>query len=71
MGNKTNEIVTLSIQDAEPCPWCGTQPTIQPWHGGGPRKRMVGCPNEHCAAGPSVTGSTRKAALMYWNTREV
>lgn len=63
----------LSAADALPCPFCGQQPTIQPWHGGGPRKRLVHCPARYydeCAVSPSVTGSTRKQALERWNRRE-
>lgn len=63
----------LSVKDALPCPFCGQQPTIQPWHGGGPRKRMIRCPSdyyEQCGVGPSATGTTRRQALDRWNTRD-
>lgn len=59
----------LCAVEAKPCPWCGTQPTIQPWHGGRPTKRLIGCGNDDCAAAPSVTGQTRREALDAWNTR--
>lgn len=54
---------------ALPCPWCGTVPVIQFWHGGGPRKRLVSCPSEDCAIAPSVTGTTRARAIEAWNHR--
>ena len=52
-----------------PCPFCGAAPTIEPWHGGGPRKQLVSCSNEDCRVRPQVTGETAKRARLYWNTR--
>lgn len=60
----------LSAEEAKSCPWCATQPTIQPWHGGRPTKKMIACENEDCAVAPQVTGETRRAALANWNTRQ-
>lgn len=53
-----------------PCPFCGTQPTMEPWHGGGPKKRMISCANETCRVSPMTTGSTPSLAARAWNHRE-
>lgn len=56
--------------DALPCPFCGAQPIISPWHGGGRQKRMVACVNdEGCDLQPGITGNTRREALARWNRR--
>lgn len=60
---------TVPAHAAFPCPFCGTQPVIEKWHGGGLRKRRVGCDNEECPASPDVMGSTSGRALRKWNTR--
>jgi len=59
------------LYDLLPCPWCGEIPTMEPWHGGGPMKRMVSCDNDYCHAAPSVTGSTPKIAARRWNERDL
>ena len=71
---KSREPRSLSRSEALPCPFCGQQPTIQPWHGGGPRKRLVTCPaneegHEPCWIIPSACESTRARALAAWNYR--
>jgi len=55
--------------DLLPCPFCGGSAAIEPWHGGGPRKRHVGCDNEACPIRPGVTGCTAAVAVHRWNTR--
>lgn len=61
--------VVVGEHAAKSCPFCGAQPTIQPWHGGGPRKRLVACANEECTVSPQVSGSTAGRALKAWNRR--
>lgn len=43
---------------------------IQPWHGGRPTKKLISCSNDHCHAGPSVTGETQATAIRRWNSRK-
>lgn len=56
-------------REAKACPFCGQKPTIQPWHGGAPTKRMIACPNLDCDVSPNVTGETRQQAVERWNKR--
>lgn len=60
----------LGTDVARPCPFCGAQPHIEPWHGGGPRKRLVGCSNDYCPFSPGACESTRRRAIDQWNTRD-
>lgn len=53
------------------CPFCGGEATIEPWHGGGPKKRRVGCASDDCHVSPAVCGSTPKLAIKRWNTRAI
>lgn len=52
-----------------PCPFCGSAPEIEPWHGGGPLRRMISCINNSCNANCAVTGSTPALAARNWNKR--
>ena len=51
------------------CPYCGTVPEIEPWHGGGPKKHFIGCVHNGCPVTPQCTGETLQKALGAWNTR--
>ena len=55
--------------DPLPCPFCGEEPIIEPWHGGGPLKRIVRCANDECLVSPSVTGARKSTAVSHWNSR--
>lgn len=59
-----------------PCPFCGQQPEMEPWHGGAPTKVMIACVGLHpeegfidCGPAPCVTGETPEEAIAAWNTR--
>lgn len=62
--------VSLTPREANPCPFCGYQPTIQFWSGGLPTRTLIGCPGTDCYPSPSVVGETRHEALVMWNMRE-
>ena len=64
------EPVLLDLYEAKPCPFCGYSPEIQPWHGGGPMKRLISCSDDGCEVSPCVSGSTRSKALEKWNRRD-
>jgi hypothetical protein len=64
-----NDPEVLNQSTAKPCPFCGSQPVIESWHGGGPRKKLISCDDDSCIVSPSVSGSTRKMALENWNYR--
>lgn len=51
------------------CPFCGDEPTIQPWHGGGRNKKMISCDNLGCHVAPQVTGESLDEAVRRWNYR--
>ena len=59
----------MKANELKPCPWCGKLPIIEPWHGGGPHKRMVSCDNDNCKVMPRVSGETPSLAIKAWNTR--
>jgi hypothetical protein len=65
------EPVQLSPDICEPCPFCGEDPFIEPWHGGGKGKRLISCINELCHVQPMVSGGSRTTALKRWNVRFV
>ena len=58
------------MTDLKPCPFCATEPNVEPWHGGPSSKRRVGCENEDCDVQPSVCGDTYEIAARRWNTRK-
>jgi len=52
------------------CPFCGSVPTMRPWHGGGPNKVLLACENDPgCDVLPVVTGETPEEAGASWNRR--
>ena len=51
------------------CPFCGSMPAIEPWHGGPKSKRMIHCESEECYVNPGVTGKTAAEAVEKWNER--
>jgi hypothetical protein len=60
---------TTKGHDLKDCPFCGSSPEIQYWHGGGPNKRMISCSSEECEVCPSVTGENERAAIAKWERR--
>lgn len=63
-------IVQLKPHEALACPFCGVQPHIEKWHGGGAGKRVVSCYSETCHVNPMTSGGSRRVALKRWNLRE-
>lgn len=66
------EIAALGLL---PCPFCGHDAHIRPWHGGAPTKQLVACgalyddEADICRVSPGVTGETPKEAAERWNAR--
>lgn len=59
----------MASESVKSCPFCGEYPSIRPWHGGGPRKRVVVCEGVDCFVTPMVSGSTKQRAIAKWNHR--
>jgi len=65
----------MSAPKLKNCPFCGSLPEYEPWHGGLPTKMMIMCGNRpdgsggDCMVGPMVTGETMDEAAENWNRR--
>lgn len=55
------------------CPFCGSKPTMESWHGEGPDSTLIACGNVEgprlCQVGPQVHGETQALAVRRWNRR--
>lgn len=69
MANTHRRSEPVIRHDLTSCPWCGASPTIQPWHGGKPTKRMISCSSLDCEVSPGVTGETEREAVERWERR--
>ena len=69
-GGVRTEYTPTKPKNALPCPWCGTKPEMQPWHGGGPNKQMLSCVSVRCEISPCVTGEPPQEAIRRWNRRK-
>ncbi len=67
--NSRSRPATPCDAELKPCPFCGSEPTIERWHGGGPEKRMIACISDDCHVSPWVTGETMREAAGRWNGR--
>jgi hypothetical protein len=65
----------LTVEEAKACPFCGEQPTLEPYHFTGPAKWTVTCWGNQgqngvdCSVAPSSHGPTRAMAIGRWNHR--
>ena len=55
--------------DLPACPFCGSPPEMEFWHGGKPTKRMIACSGDDCEVNPMVTGETEREAIKHWSRR--
>ena len=55
------------MNELKPCPFCGSIPDVEPWHGGAISK--ISCTNELCPATPSTIGRNKTEAINLWNTK--
>jgi hypothetical protein len=51
------------------CPFCGSVPTVERWHGGGPHKVRVGCDDPECTVRPASCDDDPWRAVGDWNCR--
>ncbi len=69
---KNHWVKTLTPMEAFPCPFCGRQPKMQPWHNA-KDGRWIACDIEDefeiCAVAPNVVDNGKKRTLSKWNTR--
>jgi len=59
------------MPDLKPCPFCGGEATIEPWHSPTKDSFMVSCTNDPpCNVLPRTVGQTWEQAVEHWNTRQ-
>lgn len=51
------------------CPFCGSVPEIESWHGGSPKRKMISCVFDGCPANPQIVKESERAVIVAWNTR--
>jgi len=69
MRKKTEAQKKITRARLKRCPWCGTYPVVEPWHGGGPEKTAIGCVSTRCHVCPSTVAETPEQAMRQWNNR--
>lgn len=59
----------VAAAEVQPCPFCGTTPTEEPWPVGGNGRTLISCQNHECSVAPCATGETDADAIEHWNRR--
>lgn len=55
----------------KPCPICGLEPEMEPWHGSGLNSTRIGCNADFCPVGVGVVRPSQRGAIKAWNTRPI